>query len=939
MPVADASASAPDGGERVQSNDVFTEFRAALEEEIGATTTASESVAGAWRRSAEPPVRTAQWSGSGWQITITDTEVTIAQASGTVRLSSAGASCLEVRRQWFRWAIHGNGQVLVHLRGVTSSEAHGIAAALRCLVLMPAIADAVAWHASITHLLAVALAEQRWISTESVDLLVARRPEPHLLDRVRAGGCEGSLTTGQLEAVKFVHADVAMLVATTNEQIMVGELSFRRAFFETIEKSPLTEEQARAVVCFDSRVQVLAAAGSGKTSVMVARAAYAVSRGFVTPERILLLAFNKEAATELQQRIAARFAAAGIDSSGMRASTFHSFGLEIIGRATGEKPRLASWLDHGGDIGKVLHIVDELRDTSEAFRYRWDLYRTLFANAPTALTEGEPDGYDKSAGRIGYRTLAGEVVKSHGERLIADFLFLNGVRYVYERPYDVNVADANHSQYRPDFYYPDIGVWHEHWAIDRDGEPPADFHGYAEGMEWKRRVHAQYGTKLVESTWADVMFADGLIKLQEDLTRQGLTFDWNPDRPPLNEWAQPLPHEDLARFVRTFMSHVKSNSWTREDLEHRLVTDVAHLDGYRIRLFLDVYWQIHAAWERALASDQAVDFEDMVVQAAAHLEAGNDDPRYDLIMVDEFQDASRARARLVRGLVSQPGRYLLAVGDDWQSVNRFAGADLSVMTDFEAWFGRSQQLALTTTFRCTQAICDVARTFVSKNPRQFDKPMRSALADPGAPVTVIRTDDVASALASYLSDLSAGVAAGTIPTDASGSVSVDVLGRYRFDRDLIPRRLPPNVRVTFRTMHGSKGLEADYVVLPGMSTGTYGFPSHITDDPVLDLVLPAPELFPNAEERRLFYVALTRARRAVTLIASPVRMSPFVVELLGQPHVTITGESNASAEICTKCGQGMMVERKSRFGPFLACSTFPACNHTRNLSRQLPEVR
>jgi len=906
MPVVDASSSAPGGGER-------------------------QGVVGR-------PVRKAQWSGKGWQITITDTEVTIAQASGTISLTSVEASRLEVHRQWLRWAIRVNGQPFVPLRGITKSKALGIAAALRSLVLMPAIADAVAWHASITHLLAGALTEQRWIPTESVDALVARRPEPSLLDRIRSGGGEQSLTRGQLEAVKFVDTDVAMLVSTINEQIVAAEFSSRRAFFETIEKSPLTDEQARAVVCFDNRVQVLAAAGSGKTSVMVARAAYAVSRGFVTPDRILVLAFNKAAATELQQRIVTRFASAGIDSSGLRASTFHSFGLEIIGRATGEKPRLASWLEHGDDIGKVLHIVDELRDSSESFRYRWDLYRMLFANAPTELTESEPDGYDRSTSQTGYRTFAGEVVKSHGERLIADFLFLNGVRYVYERPYNVNVADANHSQYRPDFYYPDIDVWHEHWALNRDGNPPAEFHGYAEGMEWKRRLHAQHRTRLVESTWADVMFGDGLTRLEEELTTLGLVFEWNPDRPLTNEWANPLRHEDLARFVRTFMSHVKSNSWTREDLEHRLVTDAAHLDGYRTRLFLDVYWQIHAAWERALVADRAVDFDDMVVQAAAHLEAGDTDCGYDLIMVDEFQDASRARARLVRGLVSRPGRYLLAVGDDWQSINRFAGADLSVMTGFETWFGRSQQLALTTTFRCTQMICDVARTFVSKNPNQFDKPMRSALTDPGVSVAVIRTEDVAGALASYLGDLSAEVATGTIPTDSSGSVSVDVLGRYGFDRDLVPRQLPPHVSVTFRTMHGSKGLEADYVVLPGMSTGTYGFPSRITDDPVLDLALPAPESFPSAEERRLFYVAMTRARRAVTLIASPVRMSPFVVELLGQPHVAVTGEGVAPVEICTQCGRGTMVERKSKFGPFLGCSTFPACTHTRNLSRRPPEV-
>jgi len=123
--------------------------------------------------------------------------------------------------------------------------------------------------------------------------------------------------------------------------------------------------------------------------------------------------------------------------------------------------------------------------------------------------------------------------------------------------------------------------------------------------------------------------------------------------------------------------------------------------------------------------------------------------------------------RRPRRLVNAPSRYLLAVGDDWQSINRFAGADLSVMTDFESWFGHGRRMALTPAFRCPQTICDVARTFVTKNPSQFDKPMRSAHLDPGVPVNVIRTADAPGALASYLERLSADVVSGSVPRDRS----------------------------------------------------------------------------------------------------------------------------------------------------------------------------
>jgi DNA helicase IV len=216
-------------------------------------------------------MNTSEWSGNGWPVSVTDAEVALAQVSGPVIFSSTDAARLEVRRRWFRWSLHSGDQPLVQLRGITKTEASALSRAVRRLAVTPAIADAVAWYA-VTELLAGARTEQRWIPAETAGALLATRPEPGLVDRVRAAGCEPSLTAGQLEAVTFLDADLESVVADTNEQIVAGELSARRPFFDTIEKTPLSEEQARAVVCFDNRVQVLAAAGSGKTSVMVARA-------------------------------------------------------------------------------------------------------------------------------------------------------------------------------------------------------------------------------------------------------------------------------------------------------------------------------------------------------------------------------------------------------------------------------------------------------------------------------------------------------------------------------------------------------------------------------------------------------------------------------------------------------------------------------------------
>lgn len=867
-----------------------------------------------------------EWSCSAFRVEVGSDDLTITASTETWSHSRGEQLPLGVRRRFWRYRLlHGVAEVLT-LRGCTKADAFELAAWIHYWEILPQIEETLQWATRAREFLRKRLDARRWITLEDVNAIQPERKSRELLERSRESNCVHLFSPEELSAAELGVGGLSVIVNESNEQITSFELQERKSFFDSIERTPLSEEQARAVICFDNRVQILAAAGSGKTSTMVAKAAYAVARGLVSPDRILLLAFNKAAAAELQERIEARFAAAGIPSEGVRAATFHSFGLEVIGRATERKPRLARWLEQDQEKDMVMKIVDELRDQSPTFRYDWDLYRLLFASASTSLDNMQPDGYDSATSTTGYRTASGVLVRSEGERLIADFLFFNGVEFEYERPYVHDVADATHSQYQPDFYYPGIDTWHEHWAIGRDGNPPKEFVGYRAGMLWKKELHRRYGTSLIETTWTDVVFSDGLQRLSDELTRRGETLDWNPDRPLKDSWYRTLKHEDLARLVRTFMCHVKSNSWSSIDVERRLASELSSADGYRTRLFLSLYWPIHEEWERRLAEDGSVDFEDMVVRAGELLESGALELSYDLILVDEFQDSSQARARLVRGLVKGTGCHLVVVGDDWQSINRFAGADLSVMTRFEDWFGRGPQLALSTTFRCAQPICDVARSFITKNTQQFDKPMRSSRPDAEAPITVIFSDDERSSISGLVARLGHEA-----PNVAQGeSVSVDVLGRYGFQRDLIPRSVPDGVNLTFRTIHSSKGLEADYVIIPGMTTGTYGFPSNVVDDPVLELAMPRPETFPHAEERRLFYVALTRSRHGVYLLAPANLPSPFVVELMTDPNVNVEGNDGQPVSVCPKCRQGTLAKRVGPYGAFWGCSRFPICDYKKN---------
>ncbi|MEJ1229899.1 MAG: UvrD-helicase domain-containing protein [Galbitalea sp.] len=516
-------------------------------------------------------------------------------------------------------------------------------------------------------------------------------------------------------------------------------------------------------------------------------------------------------------------------------------------------------------------IVTGLKSSSLGFRSKWWLLQNVVGVPFDTGTEPEPDEYDRNKKRSGFAARDGRVYKSSGERAIANWLLSAAVDFEYERSYEVDVADAQHAQYRPDFYYPGANLYHEHWAFIPGEQVPPSFAGYLESAAWKRETHTANQTKLIET--AAFQLSDGtlLASLEEQLRAHGLDPQFDPDRliP-----GQPLvSDDDLLRLFRIFLTHAKSNRLSDEDLRVRASRGGIGRATWRESLFLDLFADVRAEWDRCLRAADEIDFEDMLNLATDLIENGKWTSPYRVVLVDEFQDASHARARLVKALVAAPDRYLFAVGDDWQSIYRFAGSDISAMTKFEDTFGRGHILRLERTFRNSQELSTIAADFVMKNPVQLKKKVwsTSAVVDP---VSLAIVDDDAGVTRAIGTQVQA-IAAGLGPRDTA---VVKVLGRYRFEGDLVPRNSFPGVRVEFQTIHSSKGLEADHVIVPGMNRSA--FPSAKEDDPLLRLAMPDGDGFPFAEERRLFYVALTRSRGTVHLIARRGRESDFVTELI-----------------------------------------------------------
>lgn len=807
-----------------------------------------------------------------------------------------------------------------------------------------ALAKIQQWRTEMAAVIGHVNSSHRWLTHEHVQGFLNAKPNLDMTASELQGLLADSDVCASLgEKVEEAKVGVALWVTDLhkaaerrNEKHTTDELVACQALFEHVESRPLTQEQARAVICFDNRVQVVASAGSGKTSTMVAKAAYAIHRGLAPPDRIVLLAFNAAAATELEERAKRSFKRLGMQHVTVTAKTFHALGNEIIGHATGKKPNVPIWAseDHEG-IQKLSELIDDLKDKSLVFRTQWDMFRLVFGRDVPSFGKAQPeDGWDATKKRGGLRTLRGELVKSVDECVIANWLFYNGVDYVYERRYEFETATPNHSQYHPDFFYPGIQLYHEHFALNKKGEPPKEFRGYLEGVAWKRDEHQRRGTQLIETTshqlWTGTLFTH----LTQQLTSRGITLDPNPDRPLPESGKAPLEHGELVELIRCFIRHAKSNGLSQKDLLSRLAKMPEGSFRYRHRLFLELVTPIREAWQSALKNDKGIDFEDMLVNAAEHVEQGRFRSPYELVLADEFQDASWARARLCLALVKEPGRHLFAVGDDWQSINRFAGADLSVMTGFRDWCGHGQLLRLEQTFRCPQALCDVSSHFISKNPTQLPKNVRS-IEPPHGPVIqayqVPVRDQLQSAIRGRLTALHQSLADGSIAPGRNGKVSVFVLGRYNADEQYVPQQWRRDfgdlIQLKFTTVHRSKGGEADYVILPAMLRR--GFPSARQEDPVLSLAMPGSDAFPLAEERRLFYVALTRARRSVTLFTVLGQASSFLDELVADGFVNVTDTEGAPIQErrCALCKQGVIIQRSGRYGPFLACSNFPGCNH------------
>ena len=724
-----------------------------------------------------------------------------------------------------------------------------------------------------------------------------------------------------------------------NERFLRDELRISRPFLNNVDVHPLTEEQRTAVAVDDDRNLVVAAAGSGKTSLILAKAAWQVESRRRRADEILILAFARNARNEIAERI--RRCLGEPTKNAITVQTFHELGLSIIGKAEGKRPTLAKAAEDDTALYSLLEniVKDLILDRSHGIALRnWLIHEsTPYRSAHEFHTWQEYWDYLR---KHNIRALQGEQVKSFEECRIANFLYLNGVEYKYERSYEYDTRTENKQQYKPDFYLIESGIYIEHFALSESGRTPAfiDDQKYRTDRQWKIDLHTKKGTVLIQTFSYQQKNGNLIQTLKEQLHIRGVNL-------------KPISHEKVFRqlnkqqqigpFIKMlskFIRHFKGSGKTMDDLHE---SDISSLDAVRKERFLKVFPIIFEKYQKLLSSSAEIDFQDMISRATGHVASKRYRSPFGYILVDEFQDISPDRAALLKALLDQSeNTQLLAVGDDWQAIFRYGGADIRMMSKFPDQFGASTRCDLSTTFRCSAKLSDVATRFILRNPEQIRKIVRSN--------SRIRSSGVRVGLGSEKKDEKEesllDEALNHIADDAPKSLSrlnVLLLGRYNCKnvepKLQILREAHPKLDMTFSTIHSAKGIEADYVVVLKVHGGKDGFPCEITDDALIDLVLSNSEQYQFAEERRLLYVALTRARRWAYLLAEGGPRSSFVDELLdGTYRVEVFGseDRDTGTDSCPRCKTGQMMRRTNskRGNAFLGCTNFPYCKHTESIT-------
>lgn len=761
------------------------------------------------------------------------------------------------------------------------------------------------------------------------------------------------------------------LRSSFNNEFIASELKEYSSFFDNIEGRSLDEQQRSAVITDEDNCLIIAGAGTGKTTTIAGKVSYLINRYKIDPSEILLISFTNKSCDEMKHRIREKM------QINIDVKTFHKLGLDIIREVEAKNQKDVCGLSRK-ELIEVFNSFFTSLIENETYLQKVTRYFTSYLKPYKAddefNNEGERIQYLKDQNLFGFKKVQRtnsdgqryeyrERLKSQEEVEIANFLFLNGIEYNYEERYKYRIASRTFGQYKPDFYLPEYEIYIEHFAINKQGKVPHWFKGdneqsaqekYTNGINWKRELHDGQGTKLVETYSWERREGKLLSNLQTKLEKGGV--DFHPKSPEeIWEIISNTAEEDISNFVQllfTFLNLLKSNNYTLQEVEKIINQEKEREVKERNQAFFELFEPILGKYETFLHDRDEIDFSDLINVASTHVNDKKYSSPFKYIIIDEFQDISIGRYNLIKSLLdSNPSCKLFCVGDDWQSIYRFTGSDIAIFTQFTDYFKSSpvqgfrratELLYIETTYRFSDDLIDVTSKFILKNDNQLEKELTSHTEGDGQPYTLLHynydTISISTPVITALNDIIAR-------EGNASSAKVLFLGRYNHDINPLKKfdtfsflydrseekykvtwSVAPNLAIEYLTVHSAKGLEADYVVLLNGNSGKYGFPAEISDDPILNLLLTEADQFPNGEERRAFYVAMTRTKKHLYLIANEQIKSKFLVE--------IETREESEALPCPWCETGILQEKTGTHGDFYGCNNFPYCNYTQKITAE-----
>ena len=778
-----------------------------------------------------------------------------------------------------------------------------------------------------------------------------------------------SLSVVEGALLKYINFEA--LIDEHNESFVRRAMNEEQRYLDNIlrEVDPqikLDDDQRRVILTDEDYCLVIAGAGAGKTTTVAAKVKYLVEKKGIEPSQILVVSFTNKAVQELQDKLNRDLA---IDCP---IATFHSTGNAILRKQSSEKLNIV-------DSSKLYFVLQDYFKSSilknESLVNNLIMFFASYFDAPYegeninsffnkiaksnfATMRSDLNEFKQQVIDIRTKksvTIQSEVMRSYQEVEIANFLYLNNIDYEYEPMYKYDILFSK-KPYTPDFIIRqgDKVAYIEHFGITQDGKNDRfsddQLEAYKKAINDKINLHRQHGTKLIY-TFSQYSDRRSLLEhLQEELENNGFELHHRSNKEVMEKLVSTEENRYIRKLVNLicrFITNFKTNGFTADDFSRMYHST----QNVRTRLFLDICNDCYLEYERYLKENNAVDFEDMINESARVLREIKEMKKkldFKYIIVDEYQDISRQRFDLVTALSEVTDAKIIAVGDDWQSIYAFSGSDITLFTKFEEKMGYAKLLKIVKTYRNSQEVIDIAGNFIQKNEAQITKELKSPknIIDP----VIIYTYDGSrkkpnadnKSGANYAFAHAVEVALEQIiefnkKEGKSEDSSILLLGRFGFDGDNLEKsglfeyidrgsKLKsvkfPKLNITFMTAHASKGLGYDNVIVVNGRNETYGFPSKIEDDPVLAFVIKSDRSIDYAEERRLFYVAMTRTKNRVYFIAPEQNPSEFLLEIKRDyKNVVLRGDwseeppqNNIAKKTCPICGYPMQFRYKHAYG-------------------------